>query len=511
MLLSKTLIPAGSDDAIPDVEEQLLDTYERESVKWEMFGFQRADPVSDIRGGGVLCVQLLIYFLENHPEAAARTLLKQKAETHSRASIENMGVSKCYPWAAAGINVTRMLSQAFQLVGPAGNRNEKLSETKKNFWALTDEFNEVFCILFRLMDKVWLELDADYMQFSRVLSEVKSRMDAALAKAPETAFDLEEALIHSHDGELLLEQGQADIGSNGGKESILSMGTGAEFLMMGWLEKTPVSGKTSTSAGSGGGTDGSKGIHLMTAHHQKWQKRFFVLARLSRVRCVLKYFKTEKESAVIFSRTKERKVLAEAKGRLVLDPTTTVRSIGRDVFYIDSGDFQLQIRTTTKSDADAWIVALSNALASQNDALAREWQWMLANKTSNGGGSALAAGETLATGESSTIGAAVEVLHERAAQFRERAATLSTSAGTPVSPQLVDTSTAATSMLPQSLKPPKPPRPPRPPSESEPEVPKTTNTTSIDALGDGNGDGVDGTSNTTNTAAVSETESAIDI
>ena len=113
---------------------------------------------------------------------------------------------------------------------------------------------------------------------------------------------------------LLLEQGQADIGSNGGKESILSMGTGAEFLMMGWLKKLPyqenfyVSGKRRRD----------RWIERYTfddCPSSKVAKTLLCTARLSRVRCVLKYFKTEKESAVIFSRTKERKVLAEAKGR----------------------------------------------------------------------------------------------------------------------------------------------------------------------------------------------------
>jgi hypothetical protein len=51
------------------------------------FGFQRENPVSDIRGGGVLCIRQLIYFLEHHSAAAAQTLQKQKEETHSRASV----------------------------------------------------------------------------------------------------------------------------------------------------------------------------------------------------------------------------------------------------------------------------------------------------------------------------------------------------------------------------------------------------------------------------------------
>jgi hypothetical protein len=72
-----------------------------------------------------------------------------------------MGVSKSYPWAAAGINISRMVAQAFELVGAAGNADaEALAAAKKKYWSLTDEINEVYCILFRLMDKVWIEMDA---------------------------------------------------------------------------------------------------------------------------------------------------------------------------------------------------------------------------------------------------------------------------------------------------------------------------------------------------------------
>ena len=144
--LSMAVLPDGA-ASVPGVEGELRNSYARVSDKWCVFGFQREDPVSDIRGGGVLCVRLLVYFLTQHESVAAKTLLKQKAEMHSRASIEDMGVSKCYPWAAAGINMTRMLAVAFELVGPAGNRNGSIAAAKKNYWGLVDEFSEVFCIL----------------------------------------------------------------------------------------------------------------------------------------------------------------------------------------------------------------------------------------------------------------------------------------------------------------------------------------------------------------------------
>ena len=79
---------------------------------WEEFGFQQRNPVSDIRGGGVLCVELLAHFLRHHRPAAAAMLKGQQARSVDRASIAAAGVSKDYPFAAAAINVTRLVAQA---------------------------------------------------------------------------------------------------------------------------------------------------------------------------------------------------------------------------------------------------------------------------------------------------------------------------------------------------------------------------------------------------------------
>lgn len=49
------------------------------------------------------------------------------------------------------------------------------------------------------MDKVWTELDADYMRFKEVLDEVKRRLVAVLDKGPKTAFDVEEELFKDHE------------------------------------------------------------------------------------------------------------------------------------------------------------------------------------------------------------------------------------------------------------------------------------------------------------------------
>ena len=83
----------------------------------------------------------------------ATSQVGQQQKTRSRASIARTGISKVYPFAAAGINVTRVVAQVFGLVGPAGNKTPFENESKK-FWPLVDELNELYCVVFKLMDKV---------------------------------------------------------------------------------------------------------------------------------------------------------------------------------------------------------------------------------------------------------------------------------------------------------------------------------------------------------------------
>jgi len=155
---------------IPEGSPGFLDpttTFKPVDEAWTEFGFQQKDPVSDIRGGGVLSIQLLLYFLVQHRATAEAMMMQQRSQIASRDAIALTGVSRAYPFAAAGINVTRVVAQVFGLVGEAGNKT-MFADEKKTFWTLADEFNEVYCVVFRLMDRVWTEMDADYMMFKQV-------------------------------------------------------------------------------------------------------------------------------------------------------------------------------------------------------------------------------------------------------------------------------------------------------------------------------------------------------
>jgi hypothetical protein len=94
------LVPEDSDGGGGGFTDE---DFQQVSDAWCTFGFQRADPVSDIRGGGVLSIKQLIYFLKVHHQVALGMLNRQRKHEHSRQSIENIGISKAYPFAAVRV------------------------------------------------------------------------------------------------------------------------------------------------------------------------------------------------------------------------------------------------------------------------------------------------------------------------------------------------------------------------------------------------------------------------
>lgn len=148
--------------------------------KWSL-GFQHSDPVSDIRGGGVLSLHNLIYFLSNHPMKAISMI---KSRQNRSLTVEHTYPS--FPWACAGINLTRMLALEFEIVLPTGfvNTCQNAYHTKKTTWSyLLEEngFNRMYVCLFLLLDRLWDEMGATYMDFNKVLKVVSEEFSLQLA------------------------------------------------------------------------------------------------------------------------------------------------------------------------------------------------------------------------------------------------------------------------------------------------------------------------------------------
>jgi len=153
--------------------------YERESKGWRFMGFQREDPTCDIRGGGECCLKALLYYIAN--EEASR--LKEYRD-------------RDYPFAAAGININRMVLQILGVEKepgtitktPSANNNnngrgtsinEDFHLQKKNYLFLLNSMStylNFYCFAFRLFNQIWVEENGHYLDFNRILDVTKTRL-----------------------------------------------------------------------------------------------------------------------------------------------------------------------------------------------------------------------------------------------------------------------------------------------------------------------------------------------
>ena len=148
--------------------------------KWSL-GFQHSDPVSDIRGGGILSLKNLIFFLANHPLKATQMI---KSRSGQIVSADQTYPS--FPWACAGINLTRVLALEFEIVLPTGCVNTGINAkySKKTTWSYLMEengFNRMYVCLFLLLDCLRDEMGATYMDFNYVLKAVTEEFSMLLA------------------------------------------------------------------------------------------------------------------------------------------------------------------------------------------------------------------------------------------------------------------------------------------------------------------------------------------
>lgn len=156
--------------------------YMRTGTWWKYsLGFQHTDPISDIRGGGVLALQNLIYFLTNHPRNAFR-MIKSRANQ----SLTDDYRYPSFPWACAGINLTRVLAIEYEIILPSGKFNTGINAQyhKKTTWKFISEpngFNRMYVCLFLLLDRLWDEMGATYMEFNHVLKAVTDEFRHLLA------------------------------------------------------------------------------------------------------------------------------------------------------------------------------------------------------------------------------------------------------------------------------------------------------------------------------------------
>ncbi|WOL07156.1 ELMO domain-containing protein A-like isoform X2 [Canna indica] len=139
------------------------------SNQWKEMGWQGKDPSTDFRGGGLMSLENLLFFAKNYPKSFQDLLQKKDG---IRAMWE-------YPFSVAGVNITFMLKQMFDLQAA-----KPRSMVEAIFLKLLSEneqaFDVLYCITFKIMDQQWLAMHASYMDFNMVMNSTRLRLEQEL-------------------------------------------------------------------------------------------------------------------------------------------------------------------------------------------------------------------------------------------------------------------------------------------------------------------------------------------
>ncbi|KAL8052395.1 hypothetical protein ABFX02_05G001900 [Erythranthe guttata] len=136
------------------------------SDQWKEMGWQGKDPSTDFRGAGFISLENLLFFAKTFSISFQSLLRKQAGK---RAVWE-------YPFAVAGVNVTFMIMQMLDLDATKPRtfiRAVFLQMLSENEWA----FDLLYCVAFMIMDKLWLDRNASYMEFNDILKLTRCQLE----------------------------------------------------------------------------------------------------------------------------------------------------------------------------------------------------------------------------------------------------------------------------------------------------------------------------------------------
>jgi hypothetical protein len=173
------------------------------SPLWQQMGWQGLDPATDFRGAGRFGLENLLVLGRSRPRLFDALLHKRRG---TRSAWE-------YPFAVAGLNLTFALGDVLGVVGGArvaGGGNAPRTAAARAFAAMVEReqqaaagadgsasapsasasaaasaeraFSHAYAAAFALLDAVWLERKAGYMEFGAVMADTKARLATAVAR-----------------------------------------------------------------------------------------------------------------------------------------------------------------------------------------------------------------------------------------------------------------------------------------------------------------------------------------
>lgn len=148
--------------------------FQRESLKWKEAGFQKPDPIADLKTTGILALKSMIYMGQTYPNKFQIMLANNRENIKSK-----------YPFAIVAVNVTLLLTEVFNI------RDQKYLGVQANYWAMFEDvhsFYEVFCACFFHIDNTWVRNGAVRAQFAAIIGEAKAIASQVLLRAPQSSI-----------------------------------------------------------------------------------------------------------------------------------------------------------------------------------------------------------------------------------------------------------------------------------------------------------------------------------
>ena len=143
------------------------------NIHWEKIGFQNANPVSDVRGAGMLGVLQSLYFAENYKGVAAEYYNTSRDENYN------------YPFICTLFQFTALSAECLR-EGRITNISNKLRSVEK-------AFNDLYAGAFIIFMDNWIKdrsTIADYgAKFSTMKKYVKQNINTVLMKAQTTLVE----------------------------------------------------------------------------------------------------------------------------------------------------------------------------------------------------------------------------------------------------------------------------------------------------------------------------------
>lgn len=150
-------------------------SYSRQSERWKEMGFQKPDPIQDLKMSGTLALRGMLHLATNY-----------KARTQSMLDNNRQNLKSKYPFAIVGINVTLLLADVLKL------SNMGFLGIRANYWELFEDeeaFFEIFSYCFMAMDTIWRQRKAVRADFGKITGEIKEKMKVILGRGPKSIRD----------------------------------------------------------------------------------------------------------------------------------------------------------------------------------------------------------------------------------------------------------------------------------------------------------------------------------